>query len=524
MSKNWRQNIRASRRPPSSADRPSTPPLLRSLNKRSRQIKKKHKIHDSQREWINYYSKLRDEYHKIEGELNGLNLTLPADGNLHSEIRRYGQSFLQWKHSITNALSLLQSLSDRPSLDKVREIKDALNEHNDGLDSERDELQRDLRAFHKSYLLMNQDTATRSEDLPMRRENIKFHEFCLQHDIQSKDKHGGWTSSDHRKFTTISAQFGNLPFSKLYGRIKLHFAGKQKKDIKLHHEWYKLYTQHVATNNRMRTEKRVKKKMMAKRARSVQLVQDGMHRLSEQERLEQESFASKLADLRQKSEDIGQIRNAQRREQEKLERERMEKERVEREQQEAEWNEHRMENKGKLDGYYKDKIAHLEAVRMEEERQRVMDEVEHKEIAKVNAQRVEYRETKYTEKIEKQREEQLQKQEEVMLKEERLSRLRMSVQDKLDHENIENISGVTKETESMKNRVSNDQALIYREGVVDMFPDHGYSDDKLFQDPKFELMNRLVATNLHKSKYAREVLKRTGGEGSRKDCSHSAIF
>merc|ERR1711862_613411 len=101
------------------------------------------------------------------------------------------------------------------------------------------------------------------------------------------------------------------------------------------------------------------------------------------------------------------------------------------------------------------------------------------------------------------------KEEMMAMKEERLSKLRMSVQQKLDHEKILETSGVTKETESMKHRVNNDPNVIYQEGVVDLHPHHGYSDQKLFDDPKFELMNRLVASNLHQSKYAKEVLSNT---------------
>merc|ERR1711972_434282 len=146
-------------------------------------------------------------------------------------------------------------------------------------------------------------------------------------------------------------------------------------------------------------------------------------------------------------------------------------------------------------------------------------------MAKVNAQRVEYREEKYAEKRERQREQQMEKEEMVLMKEERLSKLRESVQQQLDHDKILKTSGVDKVTVCVKNRVSNDESAMYHEGVVDMFPDHGYSDSKLFADPKFELMNRLVANNLHKSKYAKEVLMKTGDASrTRRDCSHSAIF
>jgi len=112
------------------------------------------------------------------------------------------------------------------------------------------------------------------------------------------------------------------------------------------------------------------------------------------------------------------------------------------------------------------------------------------------------------------------------MKEHRLSRLRRSVQQQLDYEKIQGLSGVTNETESTRRRAGSGDDGGYREGVVDMFPDHGYSDQQLFREPKFELMNRLIASNLHRSKYAKEALKKTGALSApqRKDCGHSAIF
>ena len=83
---------------------------------------------DSQREWTRFYNKLMDEYHKTEGELDGLNLTLDGNESLHSDIQMHRHTFLQWKGSITNALSFIRSLSGTPSMEQIREIKDALNE------------------------------------------------------------------------------------------------------------------------------------------------------------------------------------------------------------------------------------------------------------------------------------------------------------------------------------------------------------------------------------------------------------
>jgi len=398
------------------------------------------------------------------------------------------------------------------------------------MDSERDELERDLKSFQKSVGAMDGalcgDAPEEATAVSLRRENLKFYEFCLRHDIEAGDKNGGWSPSEHRTFAAVVAQFGELSFSKLFPKLKLHFAGKQKAAIQRHHEWHRLYSQHIATNQRMRTQKRVTTKLLAKRARSDQLVRDGMHRLSARERSEQEAFASKVADLRQRTEDIGRIRSDRQREREQAEREQMELERAERARREAEWNEYRSGNKERLDGYRRARTAQFEAVEAEEERQRALDRAKQSEISKANAKRVEFREEKYTEKMDKLREAQSERAHAESMKEHRLSRLRRSVQQQLDYEKIQGLSGVTNETESTRRRAGSGDDGGYREGVVDMFPDHGYSDQQLFREPKFELMNRLIASNLHRSKYAKEALKKTGALSApqRKDCGHSAIF
>jgi len=79
-------------------------------------------------EWLNYYNKLVDEYQKIEGELNGLDLVLDADHNLHSEMKQQLDAFLEWKGSISSALSFIRSLSGEPTLEQLRGIHDALSE------------------------------------------------------------------------------------------------------------------------------------------------------------------------------------------------------------------------------------------------------------------------------------------------------------------------------------------------------------------------------------------------------------
>ena len=34
----------------------------------------------------------------------------------------------------------------------------------------------------------------------MRKENIKYYEFCLNNDIVLGDKYGGWTQENHQKY------------------------------------------------------------------------------------------------------------------------------------------------------------------------------------------------------------------------------------------------------------------------------------------------------------------------------------
>ena len=74
----------------------------------------------------------------------------------------------------------------------------------DGLESQRDELERDLKALRRSLFSKNNDSEENDTNaLSMRKENIKYYEFCQQHNIQSKDKNGGWIPKEHRLFTTL---------------------------------------------------------------------------------------------------------------------------------------------------------------------------------------------------------------------------------------------------------------------------------------------------------------------------------
>ena len=113
----------------------------------------------------------------------------------------------------------------------------------------------------------------------------------------------------------------------------------------------------------------------------------------------------------------------------------------------------------------------------------------------------------------------MQMEEENKLKEVRLSKLRLSVKRRLNQDKIAQIGGVHKDTQSMMNRMNDEN------DKKEMFSHHGYSDKKLFQDPRFELMNHLISNDLHKSKYAKQCLKNTNSAVvPRKDCNHSDLF
>merc|ERR1712048_538978 len=118
--------------------------------------------------------------------------------------------------------------------------------------------------------------------------------------------------------------------------------------------------------------------------------------------------------------------------------------------------------------------------------------------------RVEYREEKYDEKMMQRKKLMLQRKEEEKLKEMRLSKLRLSVKRNLNEDNIAKIGGLHRETQSALHRKDGGE-----NSRIDMFAHHGYSDEKLFDDPKFQLMNHLISNNLHASKYAKQCLKNT---------------
>ena len=128
MRGNWRRDIRTANQPTISLTRPDTPPLLKCLSRRARNLKQKRFYQDSQIDWIKYYNKLINEYHKIEHEINALDLIMDSQYNLHSEINQYRQEYLQWKQSISNLLSTVYS-SDYITRDSLQNIKNELQQN-----------------------------------------------------------------------------------------------------------------------------------------------------------------------------------------------------------------------------------------------------------------------------------------------------------------------------------------------------------------------------------------------------------
>ncbi len=121
MRRNWRKNIRNATQLPSTC-RPTTPPLLKSINNKARSLQKKRFYQNSQFGWIKYYNSLIDEYQKIEQEINGLDLNIDAENNLHLEIKHYRHEYMQWMQSMSDVLS--ECYFDDKSL---HEMKDTLN-------------------------------------------------------------------------------------------------------------------------------------------------------------------------------------------------------------------------------------------------------------------------------------------------------------------------------------------------------------------------------------------------------------
>ena len=328
------------------------------------------------------------------------------------------------------------------------------------------------------------------------------------------------------RFVTILGQNNNLSLNQLYDKLKLHFANKTKLNLRKHHDWYRLFLQHISTNKRMKSQIRARTKLLTKRAKSEELIENGLKRLNLQEKSEKKLFKSKLTDLHQKMEEIHQIRNDQTIQQQLIQEKQRKQNRIKEMEEQTKWNEYRNEQKGRLNEYYKDKVTMLEMEKIQQDLQREEEQIKQRELRKINKKRVEYRENKRNEKVELQKQQISKCEQEEIEKEERLYKLRLKVKENLDEENINNISGVLNKTKNMINRLNNNSLHdSYSDGVVNMYPNYGYSDDKLFKDPKFVLMNRLISSNLHKSKYAKQCLDQTNGVMKpRKDCNHSDIF
>ena len=359
--------------------------------------------------------------------------------------------------------------------------------------------------------------------MSLRKENLRYYEFCLEHDISASDKLGGWTSEKHQKFTKILHQVGAAGASKkLFAHIQLHFADTSKLALKLHYQWHRLHVQHLAANKSMRKEQRDRSRAREEQQRRDALMQGSLSRLASQAQTEKEQFDAKLGDLHAQMQDIGQIRCEQTKAKQAVQRKQREQHALERREEEEQWEAHCAENKHKLDDFYQERSAKLEAMERLDKQQRGRDEVEQRALAKVNKKRVEFRELKQNEKIDAQRERAMRKEDEAAMKEERLSRLRQSVHVALNQEHIDAVGGVLKHTENVKNRSRDD---VDEAGVLDMYPNHGYSDEVLFDDPKFVLMNRLISSNLHNTKYGKQCIQSTAtAVAPRRDCQHTSLY
>ena len=379
---------------------------------------------------------------------------------------------------------------------------------------EQEDLEKEIRQFQKSLNAMN------AEDVSLRRENVAFYEFCQANDIRAADASGGWSPREHQKFAMLLQQHKALPFEQLYARIKPHFPSQSRQQVKRHHEWYRLHAQHIATNKRMKSETRARHKMQAKQAKSRRLIERSRNRLDKAEKAEKAELLAKTSELHRQMDGIETIRKDQQLQQSIAKEKEAEELRAREMEKTHEWNARREKQKRELDGFYSDRIAKLERLKQEQEKQRQLDKMQKRERGKINAKRVEYRETKRDEKLQKRNDALVAMEQEQQMKEARLAALRMSVKRTLDQDKIANIGGLLKDTQNAQNRLA-DAGKLENE----MFGHHGYSDQQLFRDPRFELMTKLISSDLHRSKYAKQCLKNTSGAVKpRKDCAHSDLF
>ena len=185
----------------------------------------------------------------------------------------------------------------------------------------------------------------------------------------------------------------------MYSRIKQHFHDQTKCDLKIHHEWYRLYVQHIATNKRMKNETRAKHKLLVKRTKSLNLIENSRNRLSVAEQREKEKFDARIKSLHHQMNGIESIRKEQQAQQSILEQKEFEQLQLKERDEKNKWNEYRNEQKMQLSGYYKDKISKLQIIKSEQQRQRQIDLIRKREKGKINMKRVVYRENKRGEKV-----------------------------------------------------------------------------------------------------------------------------
>merc|ERR1712129_342198 len=138
--------------------------------------------------------------------------------------------------------------------------------------------------------------------------------------------------------------------------------------------------QHVATNKRMKRETRSKHKLLVKRTKSLNLIENSKARLSIAEKEEKEQFDLRQACLHEQVDEIDNIRRDQLAQKEKLKQEKNEQLRLKEEEERNEWNEHRNEQKIHLNEYYQAKISKLEIKKNEEMKQKKLEKIMQREL------------------------------------------------------------------------------------------------------------------------------------------------
>ena len=70
----------------------------------------------------------------------------------------------------------------------------------DELNVEQQNLENELQEFQKSIVFLESAKEKVTNKISMRKENVKFHEFCLKNDISPSDKYGDWNQKEHQKY------------------------------------------------------------------------------------------------------------------------------------------------------------------------------------------------------------------------------------------------------------------------------------------------------------------------------------